>query len=135
MAKTNLRRQLQEAALRLFLERGYDQTTATEIAAQVGGTERTFFRYFPSKRDILFDEDALHERLELAIAEAPAGIGSMDLLHHILRSLIPLLEENRPLTEPARRLIAVTPALLERQLAKTAATTSTLAAGLRQRGM
>ena len=48
-------RRLQQAALELFSERGYDQTTAAEIAARAGVTERTFFRHFADKREVLFD--------------------------------------------------------------------------------
>ena len=47
-------RRLQQAALALFRERGYDQTTATEIATRSGVTERTFFRHFADKREVLF---------------------------------------------------------------------------------
>ncbi len=49
------RRRLQQAAVELFRERGYDQTTTAEIAARAGVTERTFFRHFPDKREVLFD--------------------------------------------------------------------------------
>lgn len=130
-----MRRRLQEAALELFREQGYDGTTATEIAARVGVTERTFFRYFASKRDVLFDEDALHEGLKAGIASAPKGLAPMQVLHSAFRSLIPLLERNRPLSEPAREVIAKTPALQERYLAKAAATTATMAAELRAAGV
>ncbi|MDH7637654.1 TetR family transcriptional regulator [Sphingomonas oryzagri] len=135
MSKGDVRRRLQEAALALFQERGYDGTTATEIAARVGVTERTFFRYFASKRDVLFDEDALHEGLSAAIAEASDGLSPMALLRRAFVSLIPLLERNRPLSEPARAIIAVTPVLQERYLAKAAATSMLLAEALRMRGV
>lgn len=49
------RRRLQQAALELFCERGYDQTTAFEIAARAGVTERTFYQHFPDKREVLFN--------------------------------------------------------------------------------
>jgi len=45
------RGRLQEAALALYSERGFDQTTAAEIAARAGVTERTFFRHFADKRE------------------------------------------------------------------------------------
>lgn len=135
MSKGNVRRRLQEVALELFQERGYDSTTATEIAARVGVTERTFFRYFASKRDVLFDEDALHDGLKAGIAAAPKDLAPMRVLHAAFRSLIPLLERNRPLSEPARAVIARTPALQERYMAKAAATTATVAAALRSKGV
>jgi AcrR family transcriptional regulator len=49
-----VRRRLQEAALKLFEERGYEQITAADIAAEAGVTQRTFFRHFPDKREVLF---------------------------------------------------------------------------------
>ena len=135
MPKETVRRQLQMAALKLFLERGYDNTTATDIAGHVGVTERTFFRYFPSKRDVLFDEAALLDGLNAAIAGAPEELAPMEVLGRAFRSLIPMFEDNRPLSEPARKLIACTPALQERHLAKTAATTAAVSAALQQRGV
>ena len=48
------RERLQAAALELFATRGYEQTTAAEIAQSVGLTERTFFRHFSDKREVLF---------------------------------------------------------------------------------
>ena len=46
---------LQQAAFELYTERGYDQTTVAEIAARAGLTERTFFRHFADKREVLFE--------------------------------------------------------------------------------
>ncbi|MBC2901521.1 TetR/AcrR family transcriptional regulator [Streptomyces cupreus] len=54
--KAATRKALQEAAHRMFEERGYAQTTVRDIAAAAGVTERTFFRYFPSKEDLVLDE-------------------------------------------------------------------------------
>jgi AcrR family transcriptional regulator len=130
-----VRRQLQEAAVELFLEKGFDRTTAAEIAARAEVTERTFFRYFPDKRDVLFDEAELHTQLGAAIAEAPSALGPLDMVAFAFTSTVPLFENNRPLSEPGQKVIAQTPALQERQLTKTAAVTATMAEALCRRGI
>ena len=66
------RGRLQEAALALYSERGFDQTTAAQIAARAGLTERTFFRHFADKREVLFGGSALlQERIVAGVAGAP----------------------------------------------------------------
>ena len=50
----NARGRLEEAALELYTERGFDETTVAEIAERAGLTERTFFRHFADKREVLF---------------------------------------------------------------------------------
>jgi len=131
-----VRRRLQKAALELYRERGYDRTTAAEIAARAGVTERTFFRHFPDKREVLFDGEAgFHATLSTAIAEAPDTLGPMEVLLWAFRSIEKLLEDNRPFTEPAQEVIARTPALRERQLAKTASTIAAVAVALQRRGV
>ena len=57
----NARGRLEQAALELYLDRGFDQTTVAEIASQAGLTERTFFRHFADKREVLFGGGALAE--------------------------------------------------------------------------
>jgi AcrR family transcriptional regulator len=49
---------LRRAALELFVEQGYEATTIDDIVAAVGVTQRTFFRHFADKEEVLFDEDA-----------------------------------------------------------------------------
>ena len=62
---------LRAAALELFVRQGYEQTTAAEIAEAVGLTERTFFRHFTDKREVLFDGS--DELLHLFVDAAAAG--------------------------------------------------------------
>ena len=50
----NARGRLEQAALELYVERGFEQTTVAEIAQRAGLTERTFFRHFADKREVLF---------------------------------------------------------------------------------
>lgn len=130
------RRRLQQATLELFRERGYDATTTAEIAARAGVTERTFFRHFPDKREALFDgEEAFRRDLSDAVVGAPEGLAPMDALLYAFRSVEPLLEHNRPFTEPRQEIIARTPALQERVLTKTANLTGALSAALVRRGV
>ena len=131
-----LRVRLRQAALELFRERGYERTTAAAIAARAGVTERTFFRQFPDKREVLFDGEAvLRTALTAAVAAAPEELGPLETLFRAIRSIVPLLEGNRPYAKPRQEIISRTPALHERELAKLAALTEALAAALRARGV
>ena len=131
-----LRARLRRTALELFHERGYDRTTAAGIAARAGVTERTFFRHFPDKREVLFDGEAmLRAALTASIADAPVGLGPLDTLFRAFRAFQPALEDNWSYSKPRREIISVTPALHERELAKIAALTDALATALRTRGV
>ncbi len=132
----DVRTRLQSAALQLFGERGYERTTAAEIAARAGVTERTFFRHFPDKREVLFDGEAvLRGALTAAIEAAPAGLGALDTLLGAFRRVAPVIEANRPFGKPRHEVISKTPALQEREIAKVAALSEALAAALRGRGV
>ena len=66
----NARGRLEDAALELYTERGFDETTVAEIAERAGLTERTFFRHFADKREVLFGgQDALLELFVNAIVD------------------------------------------------------------------
>lgn len=130
------RDRLQKAALELFQERGYDRTTAAEIAARAGVTERTFFRYFPDKRETLFGGEAvLRPALTEAVAAAPDGLAPLDVLFHAFRTVVPLLEGNRPFAKPRQAVISSTPALHERELAKLEVLANALAEAMQARGV
>lgn len=130
------RRRLQQAALELYRDRGYDQTTTAEIAARAGVTERTFFRHFQDKREVLFDGEApLRAALIEALDKTPGALTPLEALLWAFRSVARLFEGNRPFSEPRRKVIAATPALQERELAKAAALVAVLAEALRRRGV
>ena len=75
----NARGRLEQAALQLYVERGFEQTTVAEIAARAGLTERTFFRHFADKREVLFGgAGALQELMVSALASAPASAAPID---------------------------------------------------------
>jgi AcrR family transcriptional regulator len=130
------RRRLQEAAFELIREHGYDAVTTAEIAARAGVTERTFFRHFPDKREVLFaEEDVFHTALTDGVMAAPEGLNHMGVLLSAFRSTVPMFEANRPRTEPMQAVIAQNAALQERVRTKTAGSIDALAAALRRRGV
>src|ERR1700721_2325487 len=90
------RGRLQEAALALFAERGFDQTTAAQIADRAGLTERTFFRHFADKREVLFGGSAsLQELLVSTVADAPAGTHPHDAVAIAIEAAAARLQERR----------------------------------------
>ena len=113
------RSRLQQAALELFASDGFEAVTAAQIAERAGVTERTFFRHFSDKREVLFDgQNVLLAALKAGLADAPANASELAALFHAFRSVVPLLEANRPFSEPRQRIIAANPALKEREAAK-----------------
>lgn len=131
-----VRRRLQQAALYLYQKQGYEQTTTAEIAARAGVTERTFFRHFPDKREVLFGGEALLiDLLTKAIRNAPRDAGPWETLFAACRAAEPLFVENQASIAPLHRIIAGSTALQERHLAKVRAVTEALAAALRERGV
>lgn len=131
-----VRRRLQEAALKLFEARGYDQVTAADIAAEAGVTQRTFFRHFPDKREVLFGgEDVFIDALKQAVTSAAAELGPRETLRHAFRSVEPLFIENRSFSAPRQRIIARYPALQERAQTKLRDVMAALTSALRDRGV
>ncbi|MGC9961615.1 MAG: TetR family transcriptional regulator [Acidimicrobiales bacterium] len=131
------RGRLQEAALSLYSERGFDQTTAAQIAAEAGLTERTFFRHFADKREVLFGGSALlQERIVAGVAGAPSADGPLDAVARGLDAAAGMLGEfRRDLTRQRQAVIAANPELRERELAKLADYASAVAVALRQRSV
>jgi AcrR family transcriptional regulator len=128
---------LQEAALDLYAERGFDQTTAAQIAARAGVTERTFFRHFADKREVLFGGSALlQERIVAGVAGAPPQSSALDAVACGLAAAAAMLGEfRRDLSRKRHDVIAANPELRERELAKLDDYATTVAAALRQRGV
>ncbi|WEO77084.1 TetR family transcriptional regulator [Cryobacterium sp. SO2] len=134
--KPDARGRLTLSALELFAERGYEQTTAAEIAERAGVTERTFFRYFPDKREVLFmGSKHLQDLVVAAIAAAPASTGPIDVVGVAMESAAALLEEDRDYARQRWAVIAANPSLQERELLKLATLGGEVAAALRERGI
>ncbi|MDQ1430113.1 MAG: hypothetical protein QOF40_715 [Actinomycetota bacterium] len=86
--KARTREALQEAAMDLFTRQGFDGTTVEEIADACEVSPRTFFRYFPTKEDVLFaDADARRERLLAVLADQPADAPTFAALEAAMRAL------------------------------------------------
>ena len=132
----NARGRLEQAALELYVERGYEQTTVAEIAERAGLTERTFFRHFADKREVLFaGAGALQELLVTAVAGAPDAVAPLEAVAAALEAAGALLQERREYSRRRQSAIDANPALQERELIKLAALASALADALRRRGV
>jgi AcrR family transcriptional regulator len=130
------RGRLQEAALALYSERGFDQTTASQIAERAGLTERTFFRHFADKREVLFGGSGLlRDRIVEGVVEAPSTDGPMDAVSRGLDAAASYLGEfRRDLSRQRQAVIAATPELRERELSKLAEWAASVATALLERG-
>ena len=132
----NARGRLEQAALELYVERGFEQTTVAEIAERAGLTERTFFRHFADKREVLFaGAGALQELLVTAVADAPDSAAPMEAIAAALEAAGALLQERRDYSRQRQAVIAANPALQERELIKLATLASALADALRRRAV
>ena len=130
------RGRLEQAAMALYAERGFENTTVAEIAERAGVTERTFFRHFADKREVLFEgSDALKQRLVTAVADAPRSAAPLDAVAVGLEAIADIFEERREFSRQRRAIIASNPELQERELIKLASFASALAEVLRRRGV
>jgi AcrR family transcriptional regulator len=129
-------RRLQQAALELFSERGYDQTTAAEIAARAGVTERTFFRHFAVKREVLFDwSDRLREMLIEKILQTPDVVAPLQVVTGVLAEFNWESMGPRDFHRQRHAVVTGNPELLERELAKHRSLAVGFTDALRQRGV
>jgi AcrR family transcriptional regulator len=131
----NARGRLERAAMELFVARGFEQTTVAEIAQRAGLTERTFFRYFADKREVLFaGAGALQELLVRAVAQAPGSATPLGAIAGALAAVAPLFAERGDYPKRRQAVIAANAELQERELIKMAALAAAMAGALRERG-
>jgi AcrR family transcriptional regulator len=130
------RGRLEQAALALYAERGYENTTVAEIAARAGLTERTFFRHFADKCEVLFwGAPMLEGLLVSAVEAAPESAAPIDAIAAALEATGPLFQERRDSARQRQRIIDANAELRERELIKLASLASALAGALRRRGV
>ena len=133
--KPDARSRLERAALELYSEQGFEQTTVAEIALRAGLTERTFFRHFADKREVLFGgARELEELLVKKVAEAPDSLAPLDAVAAALGAAGAVFPERR-VSRQRQSVVAANAELRERELTKLASLSAALAEALRARGV
>jgi AcrR family transcriptional regulator len=132
----NALERLRAAALELFEERGYDGTTVGDIAARADLTERTFFRYFSDKREVLFSgSEELEKLIVSGVASAPETMSPLEVVVEAIAASSPMFEARRTHARKRQALIAAHADLRERELIKFTKLAAALLASLRDRGV
>src|SRR5262249_10304027 len=111
----NALERLRAAALELFDERGDDRTNGGDIDARAGLTERTFFRYFTDKREVLFSgSEELEMLIVSGVASAPETMSALEVVVQALAASSPVFETRRAHARKRQALIAAHAELRER---------------------
>ena len=125
-----------EAALVLFDERGYDETTVADIAAHAGLTRRTFFRYFPDKREVLFMGAGNLEAVFVgAVTGAPLEASPIAAVRAGIAAACSIFDGLHPIVRIRARVVASNPELQERELIKLEHLSAAVASALEVRSV
>ena len=127
---------LEQAALTLFLEQGFAETTVPQIAARAGLTTRTFFRHFADKREVLFaGDESVPTLVQHLMAQAPPDVRPVPL---IISQLGPFAEtvfgQRQDILRIRHRIISTDQGLRERELQKMATLRTSIVDGFVRRG-
>lgn len=134
--ESGARDRLQGAALELFAANGFDGTTVAEIAAAAGLTERTFFRHFTDKREVLFTGQEAFEQVFITGLAATTDDEPMSIITAALRSAATFFPEDRRRWSRVRQqVIDAHEALRERELLKLSSLAAALTTALSARGV
>ncbi|MEO7017736.1 MAG: TetR family transcriptional regulator [Leifsonia sp.] len=135
--KPDARQRLAVAALDLFTEQGFDETTVTQIAERAGLTRSTFFRHFGDKREILTaGQEMLSSLLAEGIAEAPEEATPLDAVAVGLdRASGAMTDFNRELGPRLQAAIEANEELRTRNAMKSIGMAAAMADALRARGV
>ena len=129
------RERLVEAAHALFSERGYAGVTVQEITRRAGVSQRTFFRHFPDKEEVIFaDDERLLPAITAAITADHEPVGAQQLMGEVLGGLAELMAPDRDRLRARQRIVEGDLALTGRELAKQAQWQPMIAAALVERG-
>jgi len=130
------RGRLLKAAFELYGERGFDQTTVAEIAQRAGLTERTFFRHFADKREVLFaGAGALQDLLVSTVAKAPESMTPIEAAAAGVEAAGAAIQETGQLARQRQAIVLTSAELRERELIKLSSLAAALAHTLRRRGV
>jgi AcrR family transcriptional regulator len=130
------RGRLERAAMELYIERGFEQTTVTEIAGRAGLTQRTFFRHYADKREVLFAGSGLLEELIVrTLGSALDSAAPIDAVAEALQAAGAAIQEGGDRPRRRQVVIAANPELQERELIKLASLATAIAGALRQHGV
>ena len=131
------RERLESAALELFAENGYEQTTVAQIADRAGLNRATFFRHFADKREVLFgSEDHLAELFAGGIRAAPPGASLAELLRAALVAVgVEMTPQQRAKAVYRVRVLAASIEVQERGLLKRTRIAAAVRSGLIERGV
>ncbi|WP_326836515.1 helix-turn-helix domain-containing protein [Amycolatopsis rhabdoformis] len=116
-----VRQDITEAAQRLFVEHGYEQTTMDDVAEAAGLSRRSLFRYFPTKEDLIVGKfELLAETMVELLRERPLAEPAWTSLRRIFDLLVPYVDApgKHEVAEPMQRIVFSTPALLASYLEK-----------------
>jgi len=129
------RERLERAAVELFVEQGFAETTVPQIATRAGLTTRTYFRHFADKREVLFgSDDELAPMIAGLMADAAPELGPFDAIAQALNTVAGRLQPQYDFMIVRHRVVQGDDGLRERELRKRAALTAEIASGFRQRG-
>ena len=130
------RGRLGQAAFELFTERGFEQVTVAEIAERAGLTERTFFRYFADKREVLFaGAEGFQDLFVSSVAGAPDSAAPIDAVAGALSAAAARFMAHEDGVRRRSAIIAAHPDLRERELVKLSTVAAAVADALRRRGV
>ncbi|WNV85911.1 helix-turn-helix domain-containing protein [Umezawaea sp. Da 62-37] len=131
------RDRLKRAAVDLFVEQGFAETTVPQITARAGLTTRTFFRHFADKREVLFvGEEEFPAMVAGLMADAPAELGPMAVILHGLQTVSEsVFEGQQDYLRTRRSVIRMDEGLRERELWKMSALSESIRKGFLERGV
>lgn len=124
-----------QAAIELFSDRGFEQVTVAQIAARAGLTERTFYRYFSDKREVLFfGSDAFEAAMVEALQSAAESLVPVQAVAVAVESIASFFEDRRSYAQRRQAIIDANAELQERERRKMGAIAVAMAAALERRG-